>query len=142
MELLSEHFRERHLTGSYDRVMRYHIDGAKRWQAMELLNEEKIWLDSFIRTVRWRFPEKIKRVIVYGSKVRGHARPDSDLDILVVLRDNTVSKAGIRLIGYELALEADVLPSILVYTVQELEQRRKHRSVFIEAVEREGVVVT
>jgi len=33
------------------------------------------------------------------------------------------------------------VPSILVYTIQELEQRREHRSVFIEAVEREGVVV-
>jgi len=109
---------------------------------MELLNEEKIWLDSFIRTIRQRFPEKIERVIVYGSKARGDAGPDSDLDVLVVLKDNAVSKASIRLLGYELALAEDVVPSILVYTVQELEQRRKNRSVFVEAVQREGVVVS
>ena len=108
---------------------------------MNLLPEEQSWLESFIRTIQQRFPDKIKRVIVYGSKARGDAGPDSDLDVLVVLKDDTVSRAGVRLIGYELALQTDVVPSILVYTIQELEQRREHRSVFIEAVEREGVVV-
>jgi len=108
---------------------------------MKLSNEEQSWLDSFIRTIQQRFPDKIERVIVYGSKARGDAGPDSDLDVLVVLKDDTVSRAGVRLIGYELALQTDVVPSILVYTIQELEQRREHRSVFIEAVEREGVVV-
>lgn len=108
---------------------------------MKLSNEEQSWLDSFIRTIQQRFPDKIERVIVYGSKARGDAGPDSDLDVLVVLKDDTVSRAGVRLIGYELALQTDVVPSILVYTTQELEQRREHRSVFIEAVEREGVVV-
>lgn len=108
---------------------------------MKLSQEEQSWLDSFIRTIQQRFPDKIERVIVYGSKARGDAGPDSDLDVLVVLKDDTVSRAGVRLIGYELALQTDVVPSILVYTIQELEQRREHRSVFIEAVEREGVVV-
>lgn len=108
---------------------------------MKLSNEEQKWLDSFIQTIRERFPGKIDRVIVYGSKARGDAGPDSDLDVLVILKDDSASKTGVRLIGYEFALETDVVPSILVYTVQELEQRRKHRSVFIEAVEREGVVV-
>ena len=108
---------------------------------MKLLPEEQDWLNGFVQTLQQRFPNKIARVIVYGSKARGDAGPDSDLDILVVLNDDAVSRAAVRLIGYELALQTDVVPSILVYTVNELEQRRKHRSVFIEAVEREGVVV-
>jgi len=109
---------------------------------MELLNEEKLWLDTFIYTIRQRFPKKIERVIVYGSKARGDAGPDSDLDVLVILKGGAVPKSSIRLLGYELALEQNVVSSILVYTVQELERRREHRSVFVEAVEREGVVVS
>jgi len=108
---------------------------------VKLSQEEQTWLESFIRAIRRRFPDKIERVIVYGSKARGDAGPNSDLDVLVVLKDDTVSRTRVRLIGYELALQTDVVPSILVYTTQELEQRREHRSVFIEAVEREGVVV-
>ena len=109
---------------------------------MELLREEQNWLDSFITAIRGRFPNKIEQIIVYGSKARGDARPDSDLDVLVVLKDDAVPRSRIRLLGYELALQTDVVPSILVYTTQEIEQRRKHRSVFVEAVEREGVVVS
>lgn len=109
---------------------------------MELSKEEQSWLDSFITSVQDRFPRKIRQVLVYGSKARGDAGSDSDLDVLVVLNGDAAPKSSIRLLGYELALGKDVVPSILVYTVQELEQRRKNRSVFVEAVEREGVVVS
>ena len=109
---------------------------------MNLTKEERNWLDSFVRAIKERFPDKIERVVVYGSKARGDASPDSDLDVLVVLKDQTVPKAEIRLLGYEMSLQTDVVPSILVYTAQELEQRKENRSVFVEAVEREGVVIS
>lgn len=109
---------------------------------MKLLPEEKDWLDSFIQEIRRGFPELLERVMVFGSKARGDAIPDSDLDVLVVLKGNRDLKPRIRKLGYELALRKDVVPSIVIYTVQEMEQRREHRSVFLEAVEREGVVVS
>lgn len=109
---------------------------------MKLLPEEKDWLNSFIGEIRRSFPEALERVMVFGSKARDDANHDSDLDVLVVLRGNEELKSRIRLLGYDLALGKDVVPSIVVYTVQEIEQRREHRSVFLEAVEREGVVVS
>jgi predicted nucleotidyltransferase len=80
--------------------------------------------------------------MVFGSKAREDASPDSDLDVLVVLRENKDLKSRIRLLGYDVALGKDVVPSIVVYTVQEIERRREHRSVFVESVEREGVMVS
>ena len=109
---------------------------------MKLLPEEKDWLDSFIGEIRRAFPGALERVMVFCSKAREDANHDSDLDVLVVLRGNEDLKSRIRLLGYELALGKDVVPSIVVYTVQEIEQRREHRSVFVEAVEREGVVIS
>jgi len=109
---------------------------------VKLLPEEKDWLDSFIGEIRRGFPETLERVMVFGSKAREEANPDSDLDVLVVVRGNGDLKVHVRQLGYELALGKDVVPSIAVYTVQEIEQRREHRSVFLEAVEREGVVVS
>jgi len=109
---------------------------------VKLLSEEKKWLDSFVGEIRRGFPETLERVMVFGSKAREDASPDSDLDVLVVLRGNEDLKSRIRLLGYDLALGKDVVPSIVVYTVQEIEQRREHRSAFVEAVEREGVVVS
>ena len=33
-----------------------------------------------------RFPNQIERLVLFGSKARGDDRPDSDLDLLIVLR--------------------------------------------------------
>jgi len=109
---------------------------------VKLLPEERVWLNDFIEAIRHGFPGLIKQVTVCGSKAREDATPDSDLDVLVIIKGKEDLKSRIRLLGYELALGKDVVPSIAVYTVQEIEQRREHRSVFVEAVEREGVVVS
>ena len=109
---------------------------------MELLAEERVWLNDFIEAIHRTFPGLIKQVTVFGSKAREDATPDSDLDVLVIIKGKKDLKSRIRLLGYELALGKDVVPSIAVYTVQEIEQRREHRSPFLEAVEREGVVIS
>lgn len=109
--------------------------------AMRLDTEEKEWLDRFVDELSRRFPEAVDRVIVFGSKARGDADSDSDLDVLVVATGDEKLKTSIRILGYELALRENVVPSIVVYTSEEFEQRRQNRSVFIESVERDGVVV-
>jgi len=109
---------------------------------MKLLPEERDWLKIFTRGIRRSFPGRLELVMVFGSKARGEAGLHSDLDVLVILRGDGHLKSRVRLLGYELALGKDVVPSILVYTIQEFEQRKEHRSVFVEAVEREGVVVS
>ena len=46
----------------------------------------KTTLTSFQRRAVGMFPDAISRIILYGSYARGQATPDSDLDVLVVIR--------------------------------------------------------
>ncbi len=108
---------------------------------MRLDTEEREWLNRFVGELSRRFPEAVDRVIVFGSKAREDAHSDSDLDVLVVATGDEKLKASIRTLGYELALLRNAVPSIVVYTAEEFEQRKRNRSVFIESVERDGVVV-
>ena len=108
---------------------------------MRLHTDEKEWLDRYVDELSRHFPEAVDRVIVFGSKARGNDDSDSDLDVLVVATGDEKLKASIRILGYELALLKNVVSSIVVYTTEEFEQRRQNRSVFIECVERDGVVV-
>ncbi|WP_010477755.1 nucleotidyltransferase family protein [Thermococcus zilligii] len=39
------------------------------------------------RRIREAFGDRVEEVIIFGSRVRGDFRPDSDLDVLLVLRD-------------------------------------------------------
>lgn len=44
-------------------------------------------LRAFRRKVQHALPGKVTRVILFGSRARGDARPDSDYDVAVFVRD-------------------------------------------------------
>jgi uncharacterized protein len=46
-------------------------------------------LRAFQYEIQRRFPEKISRIILFGSRARGDARRDSDYDVAVFMRDLT-----------------------------------------------------
>ncbi len=104
--------------------------------------EEQVWLDAYRNALRTRHPGVVTRMVIYGSKARGDAREDSDLDILLVVKDGTDRlKVPLREIGYDLAATSDAVPSILAYTEEEWEDRKRRGYPFQQAVEREGVSV-
>jgi predicted nucleotidyltransferase len=81
-------------------------------------------------------------MLIYGSKARGQAHAESDLDVLLVITNEAGSlKKKLRRIGYLLAATSSVLPSVIAYTQEEWESRRRNRSSFRQAVERDAVRV-
>ncbi|MFI5013319.1 MAG: nucleotidyltransferase domain-containing protein [Hyphomicrobiales bacterium] len=44
-------------------------------------------LQAFRRDVERALPGKVERVVLFGSRARGDARPDSDYDVAVFVRD-------------------------------------------------------
>jgi predicted nucleotidyltransferase len=109
---------------------------------MKLTPAEREWLEAYQRTLAERFSGAVLDLIVFGSKARGDDRPDSDLDVLVVIRaGDWAAKDAFRVAGYGLAVGTDAVPSIQVYTAAEWEQLRERGSVFRQAIERDGVPV-
>ncbi len=109
---------------------------------LTLSTEEQTWLDAYRRALDDRHPGVVLRLLVYGSKARGDAREDSDLDMLLVVRNDAGGlKWSLREIGYDLAVFSDVVPSILAYTEEEWESRRTSGFPFQQAVERDAVSV-
>jgi predicted nucleotidyltransferase len=46
----------------------------------------KAALEDFTRRVLTLFPDGISQIILYGSYARGKAAPDSDVDVMVVVK--------------------------------------------------------
>lgn len=109
---------------------------------LDLTVDEQAWLDSYRAALDKEHTGAVHEILIYGSKARGQAHAESDLDVLLIVKDNAGGlKRELRWIGYLLAAKTDVLPSILAYTQDEWESRKRSGSTFRKAVERDAVRV-
>jgi predicted nucleotidyltransferase len=49
--------------------------------------EERQALDDYVTAVRKHYGSRLVDILVFGSRARGDARPDSDADLVVILED-------------------------------------------------------
>lgn len=104
--------------------------------------EEWEWLDQFREMLATRFADVVVKMVLYGSKARGDAREDSDIDVLLVVSNAAAHfKRPLRQLAHELAATSYALPSIVAYTEAEWAQLGRLGSPFRAAVERDGVQV-
>ena len=110
--------------------------------ALTLTPDEQAWLNAYIKALDAQFSEMIEDIIVYGSRARGTATQDSDLDIIVIIREGDWKiKQAVASPGYLLATGTQVVPSLLVFTLREWEDHRLMEAPFWQIVIRDGVVV-
>ncbi|HUV85900.1 MAG TPA: nucleotidyltransferase domain-containing protein [bacterium] len=96
---------------------------------------------EFARRAREELGDHIVRIILYGSRARGDYTEDSDIDILVVVRDIDAKEADERLswLAWEVLEDYNELFSVRV--VREDEYAVKRGSSYYINVNEEGVAV-
>jgi predicted nucleotidyltransferase len=95
-------------------------------------------LNQFAQQVRQKFPEA--QIWAFGSRARGNAQPDSDLDICVVLETlNTASKKIISQLAWEVGFDNDLLITTVKYSRYQFEQGPCTVSPLVQAIHREGI---
>jgi predicted nucleotidyltransferase len=109
---------------------------------MKLTDDEQAWLDAYRKALAEEFPDLVEEILIFGSKARGEAGPDSDLDVLLILREgDSKRKREVRRVGHMLAATSEAVPSIMVYTRNEWTMRERGGSPFYQAVMRDRVRV-
>lgn len=77
---------------------------------------DRQWLDEYGEMLRRDYPDVVARLAVFGSKARGEADAESDLDVLLLVRDAHEDRLlEIEIAGYELraADEGLTMPQIV-----------------------------
>ncbi|RJP30673.1 MAG: nucleotidyltransferase domain-containing protein [Candidatus Omnitrophota bacterium] len=109
---------------------------------LTLNSDEQVWLEQYRSVLDERYPDLVRDIIVFGSKARGDARNDSDLDILLVIKEGDWRlKDQLAGIGDHLAIGSDCVPSIIVLTDEEKEKKMERQSSFLETVDKEGISI-
>jgi predicted nucleotidyltransferase len=83
-----------------------------------------------------RFGNIFDRIILFGSRSRGNARPDSDYDILIVLKTDYdwLKENDILDACYEIDLEYNLVTDIKIISLQELGSLKGKQPFIVHAV--------
>jgi len=97
-------------------------------------------VDEFIRRALEKYKDRIDTIILFGSVARGEAREDSDIDILIVTKEEDFRLRHILIgIASDILLETEENISVKALSKNDFE---KHKNFsFLRNVISEGVKV-
>lgn len=84
----------------------------------------------------------IKRMVVFGSRARGDAIPESDMDVFIEVTSITPEqRRQISEAAWEVGLEWEVVITTFVGLSQQIEHGILRASPILTAIEKEGIAV-
>lgn len=109
---------------------------------MKLTEEEKLTLQRLKNDLRKRMGDDFVELKLFGSKARGDARADSDIDVLVVVKseDWHISDLVYKIVT-DILIEKGVSISPKVISEKTFKAQEEEGISFIKNVIKEGVTV-
>ncbi len=107
-------------------------------QREELLREDAALAEVVRRLVEAYEPE---RIYLFGSKARGQAGPDSDYDLLLIVRDDALPERRRSRLAYEVLRGTGTAADVLVWLKSKFERRAHVVASLPGTVLREGRLI-
>ena len=105
--------------------------------------KERQAIGTFLDRLRKRFPGQVLQVILFGSRARGDSHLWSDIDILIILEEESWAlRQDISTIAADVSLEYDVLIGPRVIGQERWEHMKQHRFSLYQNVVTEGIPLT
>src|SRR3990172_12200020 len=109
---------------------------SEGWLVMRTLKlqpNERQALQAFIRKICDKDSEQIVQTILFGSAARGDGSPDSDIDVLVIVKDqDDETRTQILTVAARISLDHDVLLNPVI--VSEGRYQRQQSFTFFQNV--------
>lgn len=86
---------------------------------------------------------RVHKIILFGSRARGDAQADSDMDLLVILHDSPTEEIEDYVLdcAWEAGIDHSVVLVPIVYSREEWEKGPEQSSLLALAVQKEGISV-
>lgn len=109
---------------------------------MQLSDVEKEVLAELAARVRSRFGERVRLVALFGSRARGDAHQESDIDVCVVIDElSWRERQEISFIAGELLDHRDVLVSPFALSTEHMNLLRARERLIAAEIDREGILL-
>lgn len=105
-----------------------------------LSTREREALLAYIATLHNRFENQLVDVILFGSKARGDAHLDSDIDVLVLLDNPDIETLSeVRGLGFDILLTYGVFLSIRAMSRQQWQTLANTDNLFYHNLKQDGI---
>ena len=102
--------------------------------------DDRKWLEELRGAIREHYQDAVQRVVLFGSKARGDWHEESDIDVLVIVRDAAAAKKReIRRLGARLSAGTMVVPGVIAQTEAEWARMGAAEMNWHAEVEQQGV---
>jgi predicted nucleotidyltransferase len=109
---------------------------------MALNAEEKSALKSFKARLEETLGNRLVELKLFGSKARGDDRPDSDVDLLVIVTEDDWHICDVVYsVTTDILLQTDISISPKVISENQLEQLKKEDTFFSRNISRDAIAV-
>jgi predicted nucleotidyltransferase len=114
---------------------------ASGWNASSrLADRERQAATEFVDRVREQFGDQVVSVLVFGSRARGEAEPDSDMDLLVIMSDaGPEIRRAIRYLAVEVWLKYGIYLSTRVWSRAHWGKLEKLQTLLYRNICRDGI---
>ncbi|MFQ6041303.1 MAG: nucleotidyltransferase domain-containing protein [Candidatus Poribacteria bacterium] len=109
-----------------------------------LTDYEKVALNSLATELRKKLGDKLLFITLFGSKARGDFDAESDIDVFIVVRNDSDLHQQERVIielASEISLRYNVVLSPLIMDISEYQWNQRLKMPLIHFIERQGVVL-
>jgi len=108
-----------------------------------LTTTERQALETLVQRLYMHHSDRIQSVTLFGSKARGDAGPDSDIDVIVVLtNDDPHLRSSVRRLAARVSLEYDLLISVRAVGRSHWYELSHYRFPIYRAIQAEGIPLT
>lgn len=99
-------------------------------------------LAAYVSRVTQLYPDEVFSITLYGSQARGDAKARSDIDVLVVVKQDTPAlRQALADLAWQVQFEYGVVISDIIRSLEQFNRMRANRFPFYQNIEREGVLL-
>ncbi len=107
-----------------------------------LTDKENKAIELLVGRLRAYLKDNLVKIQLFGSKARGDFNKDSDIDILVILKEKSLDIIDkIYEIDQDVDLEYDVRTSFKIYDLDEFNKIKNYRTFFYQNIEKEAITI-
>lgn len=102
----------------------------------------KAALAAYVARVTQIYRDEVLSITLYGSQARGDAKAGSDIDVLVVVKEDTPAlRQALADLAWQVQFEYGVVISDIIRNAEQFNRMRTNRFPFYQSIEREGFLL-